>query len=410
MKLKLISLLVVAFTLGRSQNFTHSLTITAKHAGLQALALSPELKNLANTSFNDVRIYDKNKNEVPYFLVNESFNYLSSRFREYEVQDKEVGKGRYTSFAVLNPGKRPMQNIVLCTMNSDAIKICNVVGSDDKKQWYSVSDHIWMYNLHDEGSVNAYRTLTFPMVNYKYIKIEINDLHTLPLNILKAGYFEGAISAGKINELKPVTESYTTLKDKKISVNEVKFENSSIVNKITFQVKAPNYFKRRARILVDRTRTVKGREEQYKETVLEFELNSNTANSFDLTNFREKEFEIEIMNEDNPPLEFEKIVYGQLQTYLVADFRAGEEYSLFVGNKKLHTPSYDLEYFKDKISQYVPTLQVSDLKPIPQMAGEPVVVAEKKMWQEPWFMWACIALASFTLFLFSIRVLKDLKK
>jgi hypothetical protein len=395
---------------GNAQNFTHSLSITAKQNGMQALALSPELKNLANTSFNDVRIYDKNKNEVPYFLVNESFNYLSSRFKEYETTDKEVGKGRYTSLIVLNPSKRPMQNIVLCTMNSDAIKVCDIVGSDDKKQWFSVSDHIWMYNLYDEGSVNAYRTLSFPMVNYKYIKIEINDLHTLPLNILKTGYFEGAISAGKINELKPLSESYTTIKDKKLSIEEVKFENSTIVNKITFRVKAPNYFKRAARIMVERARNVKGKEERYKETVMEFELNSNTSNSFDLDNFREKEFEIEISNEDNPPLEFEKIDYGQLQTYLVADFKAGEEYSLFAGNKKLHVPSYDIEYFKDKISQFVPTLEVSELKAVPVAATEQVVVSEKKMWQEPWFMWACIALASFTLFLFSIRVLKDLKK
>jgi hypothetical protein len=162
--------------------------------------------------------------------------------------------------------------------------------------------------------------------------------------------------------------------------------------------------------MVERARNVKGKEERYKETVMEFELNSNTSNSFDLDNFREKEFEIEISNEDNPPLEFEKIDYGQLQTYLVADFKAGEEYSLFAGNKKLHVPSYDIEYFKDKISQFVPTLEVSELKAVPVAATEQVVVSEKKMWQEPWFMWACIALASFTLFLFSIRVLKDLKK
>lgn len=410
MKQLLIKFFVLFCFSSNAQTFTHSLSITASRNGLQALALTPELKNIANTAFNDVRIYDKNNNEVPYFLVNESFNYLSTNFREYEISDKEVGKGRYTSFIVQNPGKKPMQNIVLCTMNSDAVKICDIVGSDDKKQWFSVSDQIWMYNLYDEGSVNAYRTLTFPMVNYKYIKIEINDLFTKPLNILKAGYFEGAISAGKLNELKPLSEKYTTVKEKKSSVNEVKFEYNTIVNKINFKVKSPNYFKRQARIVVDRSRTMKGRTEDYKETLLEFELNSNTANSFDLSNFREKEFEIEISNEDNPPLEFEKIDYLQLQTYLVADFIKGGEYTLMAGNTKLHVPNYDIAYFKDKISQFLPTLEVSELKTFPKVAPEQVVVAERKMWQEPWFMWSCIAVASFTLFLFSIRILKDLKK
>jgi hypothetical protein len=247
-------------------------------------------------------------------------------------------------------------------------------------------------------------------VNYKYIKIEINDLYTKPLNILKAGYFEGAISAGKLNEVKPLSETYATIKDKKISVNHVKFEHNTIINKISFKVRSPNYFKRAAKILLNRTRRVKGREESYKESVLEFELNSNTANSFDLNNFREKEFEIEVDNADNPALEFEEIKYRQLQTYLVADFKQGEEYDLFAGNKSLNVPSYDIEYFKDKISQYVPTVEVSELKTIPVAAAEPIVISQKKMWQEPWFMWVCIALASFTLFLFSIRVLRDLKK
>ncbi|MBA3665160.1 MAG: hypothetical protein H0W61_13255 [Bacteroidetes bacterium] len=410
MKILLINLFVLLSAFANAQSFTHSLSITAKQNGLQALAVSPELKNLSNTSFSDVRIFDKDKNEVPYFLVNESFNYSSVNFKEYKITDKEIGKGRYTSFIVLNPDKKAMQNIVLCSANSDAIKLCDVVGSDDMKQWYSVSDHILMYNLFDENSVQAYRTLSFPMVNYKFIKIEINDLYTLPLNVLKVGYFEGAISAGKLNSIKPSHEEYNTIREKKVSVHRVRFENASIIDHISFKVKAPNYFKRQARIYVNRSRRVKNTTENYREIVFEFELNSNTPNRFDLKDFREKEFEIEISNEDNPPLEFESIEYRQLQTYLVADFKQGEQYSLFAGDRTLKTPVYDIAYFKDKISQYVPTLEVSDLSALAVVKAEPIVVAEKHFWQEPWFMWLCITVASFMLFLFSIRILKDMKK
>lgn len=410
MKKILIKLFLVSCVLLNAQNFTHSLSITAKQNGLQALALPTELKNLANSNFNDVRVYDKNKTEVPYFLVNESFNYSSVNFKEYEITNKEIGKGRYTSFIVSNPEKKIMQNIVLCTANSDAIKVCNIVGSDDKKQWYSVSDHIFLHHLYDENSVQAYRTLGFPPVNYKFIKIEINDLYTLPLNILKVGYFEGAISAGRLNKVEPASNEYTTNTEHKTSSAVVKFPNPTIINRLSFKVKAPNFYKRRAKIYVERARMVKHQEQYAKEVVFEFELNSNTNNTFDLSNFREKEFKIEISNEDNPPLEFEEIKFEQLQTYLVADFKKGEEYSLLAGNKKLHTPVYDIEYFKNKISQFVPTLEVSDLKTIPVAAIEPIISEPKKFWQEPWFMWSCIAVASFLLFLFSIRVLKDMKK
>ena len=409
MKTTLIKIFLLACIITTAQTFTHSLTIASKQNGLQALAINANLKNLANTGFSDVRVYDKNNNEVPYFLVNESFNYSSSNFKEYQISDKEIGKGRYTSFIVLNPKKETMQNIVLCVANSDAIKVCNIVGSDDKKQWYSVSDGILMYNLFDEKSVYAYRTLYFPLVNYKYIKIEVNDLHTLPLNILKAGYFEGSISAGRLNEAKPEVYSYATYKEKKISNAVFKFENRTIVDKISFKIKSPNFYKRQAVIFVYRTRKVKQKEERYKEVLLEFELNSESNNTFNLTDFREKEFEMEISNADNPPLEFERIKFEQLQTYLVADFNAGQNYSLFAGNKKLTSPIYDIEYFKNKISQFLPTLQVSELNKIPVITTE-IKAPEKKLWQEPWFMWVCIAAASFVLFLFSIRILKDMKK
>ncbi|MGZ3900970.1 MAG: hypothetical protein ACXVNQ_10995, partial [Bacteroidia bacterium] len=354
--------------------------------------------------------FDKNKMEVPYFLVNESFNYSSTNFKEYEISDKEIGKGRFTSFIVLNPDKKPMQNIVLCSSNSDAIKLCNIVGSDDKKQWYSISDHILMYNLFDENSIKVYRTLSFPLVNYKYIKIEINDLHTLPLNILKVGYFEGAISAGKLNTVKADKTEYLTNKENKASIYHINFNVPTIIDNISFKVKVPNFYKRSARIFVNRTRIVKHKEENYKEVVFEFELNSNTNTSFDLFNFREKEFEIEISNEDNPPLEFEAVELKQLQTYLVADFKTNENYVLFVGDKKLKAPVYDIEYFKNKISQFIPTLEVSELKPLPPVAAELIIAPEKHFWQEPWFLWGCITIASFLLFLFSIRVLKDMKK
>jgi len=410
MKYRLIKIFLFSVLFSAGQNFTHSLSITSKQNGLQALAVGVELKNLASTAFTDVRIFDKSNNEVPYFLVTESFNYSSTNFKEYQVTDKQIGKGRYTSFIVQNPNKEAMQNIVLCVANSDALKVCNITGSDDKKQWYSVSDHIFLYHLFDENSVNAYRTMMFPMVNYKYLKIEINDLYTLPLNILKVGYFEGAISAGKLNDVKPANYEYSNNKKKKISLIHFKFENPTILNRLSFKIKSPNYYKRLAHVFVNRTKTVKNKEEIYRDVLAQFELNSNNQNLFDLISFREKEFFIEINNEDNPPLEIDTLELKQLQTYLVADFKNGETYTLKVGDKNLNTPRYDIEFFKNKISQYLPTLEVSDLKPIPSLVATSIVPVSKPFWQEAWFLWICIALASFVLFLFSLRILKDMKK
>lgn len=410
MRILTVNLFLLLCVFVKAQHYTHSLSVVSKQNGLQALPIDPQLKNIASNSFNDVRLYDKNNTEVPYFLVNESFNYSSTNFKEYKVIDEEVGNGRYTRFTVTNPDKQKIHNIVLCVANSDAWKVCDITGSDDNKQWFSVSDHIFMYNLFSEGSVDAYRSIHFPLINYKYIKIEINDLGTKPLNIKKAGYFDGAISAGKLNEVEPIEQSYNTDKTKKISTSLVKFSDPTPINKINFKIKSPNYYKRSAEIYVMRSRTIKQKQELYRVVLSNFELNSEANNSFTLDNFREKEFYIEIKNEDNPPLEFETVEFKQLQTYMVADFKANENYILMAGNKKLSVPKYDIEFFKNKISQYLPTLEVGELNKIPVKAADAIVTAEKSVFQQPWFMWTCIAVASFVLFLFSVRVLKEMKK
>ncbi|MBK9284169.1 MAG: hypothetical protein IPM51_07580 [Sphingobacteriaceae bacterium] len=407
---KILTLSFILFgLLGISQVFTHSLAFTPKQNALQALAISSELKNYAKSDFSDVRLFDSAGRETPYFLVNETFKYNSTSFKEYEILNKEVGQGRYTRFTIHNPNAEQIGHVILNIVNSDAWKVCDITGSNDNKEWFSISDHIFLHHLYDLDNTNAYRSIHFPPVNYKYIKFEIKDLSTKPLNILKAGYFEGCISAGKLNEIKADSLISTEVKENKTTLIKVKFKNAAIINKIRFNIKAPNFFKREVNVYVNRTQTNKKKVEQYRDLIMSFELNSDHSNSFEISNFREGEFEIEIKNNDNPALEIEKIEFSQLQSYLVADFKENEKYILKAGDKKLALPVYDIAYFKDKISKQLIIGNGSELALIPAIVSE-VTPVETNLWQEPWFMWACISLASFLLLIFSLKVLKDLKK
>lgn len=401
--------LFILFVVGlNAQVFTHSLNFSASVNGLQALALPAELRNIATSNLSDVRLYDSKGKEAPYFLVNESFNYKSASFKEYKVIDKETGKGRYTRFTIENNEKKKIDHVILNIMNSDAWKLCDITGSDDNKEWFSVSDHIFLYHMYDDDQTHSYRSIHFPAVNYKYIKFEINDLSTKPINILKAGYFDGCISAGKLNVLAGAKIQTETNEKEKITSIKVEFANPSIIDKISFRIKAPNLFKRTAVIYLNKNRTVKKREETYREQVMEFELNSDNSNSFEVRNFREKNFEIEIRNNDNQALEIENIEFAQLQSYLVADLKAGEKCVLKVGDKKLNFPVYDIENFRSKINGQMTINEAGELKVIPVAAIE-LATPEVKLWQEPWFMWVCISVASLLLLVFSIKVLKDMK-
>jgi hypothetical protein len=387
--------------------FTHSLSVSSAHSGLQALAISPELAAVSESDFRDVRLFNSKGEHVPYFLVTEQFRYASSSFREYKVSDKRSERG-YTSFTIHNPEKKNLQNIILQVMNSDAVKLCDITGSDDGREWYPVSDGIWLFRLFDENSVSAYRSIAFPMVNYSLLRVRINDIATLPLNILKAGYFDGSVSAGKMN-LVTAQQRYETDNAAKKSRLQCVFTLPQRVDRVMFKVKEPHLYKRSARILVPRKKTVKSREESFEELVSSFELSSDGLNSVDVPSFREKEFFIEIDNADNPPLQFDSVSLMQLQSYLVADFRESEDYSLMAGDKRLALPQYDIAWFRDRISQFLPTLKVGTLVKLPDPV-QGIVQPPLPFWQQSWFLWSCIAVASFMLFLFSVRILKDIRK
>lgn len=404
----LLNLLLLTFSGLNAQVFTHSLNFSASINGLQALALPAELRNIAATNLSDVRLYNGEGKETPYFLVNESFSYNSTAFNEYKVIDKETGKGRYTRFTIVNEEKQKIGHVILNVMNSDAWKLCDITGSNDNKEWFSVSDHIFLYHMYDDEKTQSYRSIHFPAVNYKYIKFEINDLSTKPLNILRAGYFEGCISAGKLNMLNGAKIQTLNDEKKKTTIVKVEFSNSSCIDKISFRIKAPNLYKRTAGIYLNRTRTIKKREENYREQLMEFELNSDNSNSFEVRNFREKSFEIEIQNNDNQALEIENIEFAQLQSYLVADLKEGEKCVLKAGDRKLNFPVYDIENFRSKISKQMTILEAGELKVIPPPVLD-LKAPEVKLWQEPWFMWVCISIASLLLLIFSIKVMKDMK-
>ena len=405
----LLNFLLLSLLTGQAQVFTHSLSFSATIDGLQALALPAELRNIAASDLSDVRLYNEQGKETPYFLVNESFNYKSASFKEYKLTDKETGKGRYTRFTLVNEEKRKVDHVILNIMNSDAWKLCDITGSDDNKEWFSVSDHIFLYHMYDDDQTHSYRSIHFPAVNYKYIKFEINDFSTKPINILKAGYFEGTISAGKLHALKDAKMQISTDEKMKVTNIKVEFTNPSIIDRISFRIKAPNLYKRTAAVFVNRSRTVKKREETYREQLMEFELNSDKSNSFEVRNFREKSFEIEIQNNDNQALEIENIEFAQLQSYLIADLKAGEKCVLKAGDKKLNFPVYDIENFRNKVSGQMTIIEAGELKNIPAPVLE-LKAPEVKLWQEPWFMWVCISVASLLLLIFSIKVMKDMKK
>lgn len=391
-----------------AQSFTHQASITGiSKDSLYKIPLDPDRKQYMSSNLHDLRIYDAKQNEVPYVVLSEPLLKAKSDFVEYEI----VSQNHFSTFSeivIRNPNKDKISNIAFNINNSDAYKYCSIEGSNDKKQWYSVSELQELSLAYNELYTNQYKCIYFPLNDYEYFRLTVDDWYSHPLKINSAGCFKNSVIAGKLNE---VAFSKTISADPKTKTTliHLAFNNNQTVDRIDFKIKAPRLYRRHATVFVNRQETIKHKTTQYREVLYEFELKSDDVLFFDVPALNEKELFIEIENKDNPPLAIESISCKQLATYLVCDLKAKQDYTLKCGNKDLKLPEYDLVNFISQIPQLLPEAKLSPMKELPKQEVK-VEHKEKSFFETPQFLWLCLGIGVLVVFLFSRSLLKDMGK
>lgn len=391
-----------------SQAFTHQASISGiTKSGLYKIPLTPEYKQHMNANLHDLRILDSAKKEVPYVVLSEPLLKSKSDFIAYEIVSHKHFN-TYSEIIIRNPNKDKISNIAFNINNSDAYKYCSIEGSDDAKQWYSVSELQELSLAYNDVYTNQYRCIYFPLNNYQYFRLLVDDWNAQPLKINSAGYFKNSVIAGKLNDVSFTKAIADDAKNKK-TVIALSFTNNQSIDRIDFKIKSPRLYMRHAIVYAQRENKIKDKTERYQEILFEFDLKSDGALFFDIPKLNEKQLFIEIENKDNPPLEIESIHCKQLATYLVCDFKANQSYTLRCGNDKLNTPEYDLINFVSQIPQLLPEVKPGPIQEIPKVT-EVVVEKIKPFYETQQFLWLCLGLGAVVIFFFSKSLLKDMGK
>jgi hypothetical protein len=391
-----------------AQSFTHESVILGIHKdSLYKIPLTPECKKFMSPDLHDLRIYDSKQKEVPYVVLSEPLLKAKSDFIAYEI----VSQNHFSTFSeiiIRNPNRDKISNIAFNINNSDAYKYCSIEGSNDKKQWYSVSELQELSLAYNELYTNQYKCIYFPLNDYEYFRLTVDDWFSHPLKINSAGCFENSVIAGKLNDVEFAKTILEDAKDKQTLIH-LSFTNNQQVDRIDFKIKSPRLFKRHAVVYVNREQTAKHKTESYKELAFEFDLKSDGVLFFDLPHLNEKDLFIEIENKDNPALEIESISCKQLASYVVCDFSAHQAYTMKYGNMTLKVPEYDLGNFVSQIPQLLPVATLGMVKEIvetPKQAAK----RERTFFETKEFLWLCLGLGAIVIFLFSRSLLKDMGK
>jgi hypothetical protein len=406
--MKKYSFLIAFFIISTSfsQNYKGTLSVIEED-GLHKIILPQEVRSSCNENFNFLRIKNDEKNEVPYVLVYNNDKTFST-FKSIKIASKKVLKDSITSVFFENKTRKTQDYITLLIANTKITKRYTVYGSDDGKEWFGLVSNKNLSYLNkpqktSAGKVFIEKTISFPLNTYTFLRIDFNDKNSLPINILGAGVYESKFFTQTPIEVPNYKQEIVSIKEKKITQLKFTATNNHSINVISFKINT-DFFLRNAKLIVKKTRKIKKRVETYSQVISRFQLNSKSKNTFSFNNLNEKEFIIEIDNQDNPSLAIESVQLLQKPVYLITNLKKKQSYEVLINNT-LSKPSYDLGNF---ISNKTSTIKEATILNFSEVEKKEEELTKKSFWETTLFMWICIVLGGVLVVYFAAGLIKDI--
>lgn len=367
--------------------------------GHKKIALSPNIRSIANKDLSDIRILDQKENQAAFFLK-ETQTINVANFVEVK---HNISFTKYSSNITINNSEKKIFNtLAFQVSNADVNKTSKIEGSNNNKKWFVISEKINLLLVNNSTKASNFYNIDFPSIDYKYIKIIINDSLSAPINIKNIGFFDRKVIREQ-DKYTTLNYTYNISQKENKTLIYIKANRAFEINKIVFNISEPELFKRNIKFYTERVIKDKIQKQNFKTLI----LNSNNKNIFKKLNINKKDFWIEIDNKDNQPLKIDEIKFSQKNKFLIADLKPNQEYKIIAGNKTLKKPIYDLINFKHKIATDLPILKIENEQVYFKQKSSK---AEKPFYEKPWFMWISIALVSFIILGFTLSLMKQSKE
>jgi hypothetical protein len=375
-------------------------------AGYYRISLPPSVTGKLKEDLSDIRLY-RGTHEEPYLHEQESPFTRSLLFREYRIVSRRSTPGCCTELVLENSSKAKISNILLQVKNAEVTKTGKLSGSEDGKTWYVVRESYPLAGISNPTETVDTKPLEFPVTDYRYLKLEIADSLSGPLNILKAGYYDTQKSEGLYQ---PCLPAAITQKDTAgASLVKVIFPEPQLVDRLELTIRGPRHYSRNVSLFMERQLTHRRRRTTtYREVQESFTVSSSHRNQFTFPRHRLKEFYLEVENMDNAPLHVQEVKAFQLPDFLIAYLEPGATYELKFGDSTLAAPRYDIALFRDSIlSAKIPLINPVSLR---SLDAQPVSAPASKRRIPREVIWAALGLVIVLLGFMSVRMIKDMSR
>jgi hypothetical protein len=317
---KIYSLLVVLLSFfGYSQNYKAEIA-DVKQSGLNQITIDPKVRALAKDDLRYFRILDKNNNQIPYAFVSQKRQ--AESYSPFKIVSKNSIADSITTLVIQNEKRSKLSSFSLQIENTSLRKVYTVSGSNDGEKWFGLVQDEMLTDLESANGTSVSKMISFPANTYGYLRIVFNDKKSLPLNLLSVGIEKTQLIPEQLLTIDDF--KYTILEDKDQKLTKINFSgpNNFQIDAIAFDISTA-YYSRNARIVAKRKQQVKRKVRYYDENIFDFNLNSKSDRTVYFSTISERNFTIEIKNQDNQPLNIANIQVLQNPITIVSTLNKG---------------------------------------------------------------------------------------
>lgn len=354
--------------------------------GFYKIALTPAITGrCSDAACADLRVLHKGQ-QVPY--LQEHGLVMPVHKAIFPVVERAVDTARQFYVVFENSGQVQLDHLLLDIEHADVVRALTLSGSDNKTEWYAVRE-----DFHWDISGESQKSITFPAVRYRYLKLVFNGSGKLPVKVFQAQALTPG--AGAQSYMLLPTPVITQKDSNRSSYLTLKLGHKYKISKLELTASGPKYFYRTATVS-----TVSGGYDNGYATVT---LSSGTQ-TITLDAPPADQLRIIIRNEDNPPIHIDEVRAFQDARYLTAYLERGKSYQLVFGDSTAVAPVYDLGFFKDSIGRQVPELgagKIEEVKP-----GE--TIAASGAGDNKWLLWSVLILLLAGLSLVTFKMVRKI--
>lgn len=354
--------------------------------GFYKIALTPAITGRChNTAYGDVRIVH-NGQQVPY--LQEHGMVMPVHKAVFPVITRSIDTARQFYVIFENAGQVLLDHLLLDIENADIVRALTLSGSDNNTDWYAIRED-FNWNLSGENQ----KSITFPVVHYRYLKLVFNGSGKLPVNVLHAQTLTPG--AGEQSYMLLPTPAITQKDSNRSSYLTLKFDHKYKVSKLELTASGPKYFYCAA--------TVSTFSGKYENGYASVNLSSGTQ-TITLDVPHAEEIKVIISNEDSPPIHIDGVRAFQDAQYVTAYLERGKSYQLVFGDSTATAPVYDLGFFKDSIGRKIPELGIGAIEATKQ--GKAVTASSAS--DNKWLLWSVLIILLAGLSLVTFKMVRKI--